>query len=170
MVKRINNTRICNGGERMSWTTTYNAATGEYGKVWVDDEPVIEPDTRTLEAVQFEKQMENKQALSEWLASHPITWMDGKRYGVSQEDQEEMSLNLQQYQFKLAAGQPVTLEWHAKKEACRPFELEEFSGLLNRVIDYVYPYRAHLEEIKEQIYAAKTVEEVDAIVIDYSLV
>lgn len=154
----------------ISTKTIYNATTGEYSQEVVEDEPVIEPDTRTLESVQFEKQVENKQALAEWLAYHPITWLDGKQYGVSQEDQEEMSLNLQQYQFKVAAGQPATLKWHAKKEGCRPFELEEFSGLLNKVIDYVYPYRAYMEEVKEQIYAAKTVGEVDAIVIDYSSV
>lgn len=127
-------------------------------------------DTRQLEEVQAEKQSVNKQALADWLASHPLTWTDGKQYGVEQEDQEEMSLNLQQYQFKLSIGQPAVLEWHSKEKACRTFELEEFSGLLNQVIDYVYPYRRYLEEIKEKIYAAKTVEEVDAIVIDYSLV
>lgn len=125
---------------------------------------------RLLDEVQTEKQSANKQALSDWLASHPLTWTDGKQYGVEQEDQEEMSLNLQQYQFKLSIGQPAVLEWHSKEKACRTFELEEFSGLLNQVIDYVYPYRRYLEEVKEKIYAAKTVEEVDAIVIDYSLV
>lgn len=26
----------------MSWQTTYDASTGEYGKVWVEDEPIIE--------------------------------------------------------------------------------------------------------------------------------
>lgn len=31
------------GGEtRVSWQTTYNATTGEYGKEWVEDEPIIE--------------------------------------------------------------------------------------------------------------------------------
>lgn len=39
----------------MSYVTTYDAATGEYGKVWVEDEPTIEPDTRTLEDAQSEK-------------------------------------------------------------------------------------------------------------------
>lgn len=39
----------------MSWKTTYNATTGEYGKVWVEDEPLVEVDTRTLEEVQDEK-------------------------------------------------------------------------------------------------------------------
>lgn len=39
----------------MSYQTTYNAATGEYGKVWVEDEPLVEVDTRTLEEVQDEK-------------------------------------------------------------------------------------------------------------------
>lgn len=39
----------------MSIKTIYNAATGEYSKKVVDDESVIEPDTRTLEDVQSEK-------------------------------------------------------------------------------------------------------------------
>ena len=39
----------------MSIKTIYNAATGEYSQVVEDDEPVIEPETRTLEDVQSEK-------------------------------------------------------------------------------------------------------------------
>lgn len=39
----------------ISTKTIYNAATGEYSQEVVDDEPVIEPDTRTLEEVQSSK-------------------------------------------------------------------------------------------------------------------
>ncbi|MCM1324355.1 MAG: hypothetical protein NC218_09345 [Acetobacter sp.] len=51
----------------------------------------------TLEEIQTMKQEENKAAFAAYLASHPMTWVDGKTYGITQEDQSEISLNLAQY-------------------------------------------------------------------------
>ena len=48
------------------------------GEVTVEDIP----DTRPLHEIKSERQAENKAALAAWLASHPLTWLDGKRYGV----------------------------------------------------------------------------------------
>lgn len=117
-----------------------------------------------------EKQSENKLALAAWLAAHPLQWTDGKMYGTTQEDQSEMSLNLMQYQVATQSGQPATLEWHAQKEACRTFEVEEFTALSLKIATYVYPYLRYQESIKEQIFAAQTIEEINNVQIDYSTV
>lgn len=61
-----------------------------------------------------EKQERNKAALASFLASHPLTWSDGKQYGVSLEDQQEMALNLIQYQAAVQAGLPATLSGTAR--------------------------------------------------------
>ena len=53
------------------------------GEVTVEDIP----DTRPLHEIKSERQAENKAALAGWLASHPLTWLDGKRYGVEEQDQ-----------------------------------------------------------------------------------
>lgn len=116
------------------------------------------------------RQEENKLALAEWLSSHPYTWTDGKQYGVEEQDQNEMALNLMQYQAATSASQKAPLEWHAQKEACRSFTLEEYMGLSLAISAYVYPYRRYQESIKQAIYTAKSVDEVNAIVIDYSTV
>ena len=63
------------------------------GEVTVEDIP----DTRPLHEIKSERQAENKAALAAWLASHPLTWLDGKRYGVEEQDQNELALNLMQY-------------------------------------------------------------------------
>lgn len=124
----------------------------------------------SLETARDQRQEENKAALAKWLSDHPLTWTDGKQYGVEEQDQNEMALNLMQYQAAQQAGQAAPLEWHAQKEACREFTQEEYLGLSMAISAYVYPYRRYQEAVKEQIYAAQTVEEVAAVVIDYASV
>ena len=126
------------------------------------------PDPLTL--VKKARQAENKAALAAWLADHPLTWVDGNIYGVTEADQTEMALNLQQYQVQVSAGREVPLEWHTQKKQCHTFTEEQYGALLLAIIDYVYPYRRYQEAVKEQIYTAQTVEEVAAVEIDYASV
>ena len=133
---------------------------------WCEENP--EPDILT--EAKDAKQEQNKAALAAWLADHPLLWTDGKYYGVEEQDQNEMALNLMQYQAAAMASQTAPLEWHAQKEACREFTQEEYLGLSLAISSYVYPYRRYQESVKEAIYAATTQEELDAIVIDYASV
>ena len=128
------------------------------------------PDQRPLHEIKSERQTENKAALAAWLSAHPLTWTDGKQYGVEEQDQNELALNLMQYQVNKAAGQPAVLEWHAQKEACRAFEEAEYTALSMAISAYVYPYRRYQEKIKAAIYDARTAEEVEAVAIDYGSV
>ncbi|EOQ37937.1 hypothetical protein [Butyricicoccus pullicaecorum] len=132
--------------------------------------PAPEPEPVDLAVVQQARQTENKAALAEWLAAHPLLWTDGKLYGVTEEDQQEMALNLMQYQVAVQAGQPAVLEWHAQKESCRTFEQQEYVSLSLAIADYVYPYLRYQESVKEAIYQAQTAEEVANVKIDYASV
>lgn len=132
--------------------------------------PAPEPEPVDLAAVQQARQTENKAALAEWLAAHPLLWTDGKLYGVTEEDQKEMALNLMQYQVAVQAGQPKVLEWHAQKESCRTFEQSEYVALSLAIANYVYPYLRYQESVKEAIYQAQTAEEVTNVKIDYASV
>lgn len=129
-----------------------------------------EPEPVDLVAVQQARQTENKAALAAWLDAHPLQWTDGKIYGVTEEDQREMALNLMQYQVAVQAGQPAVLEWHAQKESCRTFEQQEYVALSLAIADYVYPYLRYQESVKEAIYQAQTAEEVANVKIDYASV
>lgn len=123
-----------------------------------------------LPQAKADRQADNKAALASWLSNHPLTWMDGNTYGVTEEDQKEMALNLQQYQLQVAAGREAVLEWHTQKKKCHTFTQEQYSTLSLAIIDYVYPYLRYQEAVKEAIYGAQTVEEVAAVVIDYASV
>ena len=147
-------------------TVTAIAPDQEAYDAWMAEHP--EPDP--LPAAKDARQEDNKAALAAWLAEHPLTWIDGNVYGVAEADQNEMALNLQQYQVQKAAGRDAVLEWHTQKKQCHTFTEEQYTALLLAIIDYVYPYRRYQESVKEAIYNAETVEAVQAVVIDYGSV
>ena len=140
----------------------------------VDDVPVLRSEEEIaadrLDVLRAAKQEKNKKALAEWLAAHPLTWTDGKVYGVTEEDQNEMPTNLAQYQLAISAGQEAPLEWHTQKKRCHSFTIEDYTALSLAISAYVYPYRRYLEAVKETIYEAQSKEELDAIEIDYGSV
>lgn len=147
----------------MSIKTIYNATTGEYSQEVVDDEPVIEPDTRTLEDVQSAHQAANCDALAVYLATHPITWTDGEKYGVTLDDQQLMLLNLSTHKMGLTSE----LKWNSHTKKCRVFTEEEFVALTAAIDAFVRPRLELCQEYKERIFAAQTIQEVEAITFDF---
>lgn len=117
---------------------------------------------------QNSKQGENNNLLSKFLTDHPLTWSDGKQYGVTLADQQEIALNLQSYQIAMSAGEESpTLEWHAIHEACVPWTVENLTALSLAIRSYVYPWYTLNQSYKEQIYAAETVKTVESINLEY---
>lgn len=143
------------------------SATAEEQAAWEAEHPAPAVD---LDALRAAKQEQNKKALADWLAAHPLTWTDGKVYGVTEQDQTEMAINLAQYQLAAAAGQPAVLEWHAQKQQCHTFTIDEYTALSLAIAAYVYPYRRYQEQVKAAIYAVESEAEIGAIKIDYGSV
>lgn len=115
------------------------------------------------------KQEKNKLLFAEYLASHPLTWTDGKEYGVTMEDQSEISLNLSQYQIAVQAGiESPTLEWHARHEECQPWTLENLVALSMSISAAVYPMYRQMQQYKISIYEAASLEELEQVELDYA--
>ena len=96
--------------------------------------------------------------------------MDGEYYSVTQEDQVEMISDKTAYDVKQASGYTNwKLEWHNVSKACREFTVEEFGGLLNAIIDFVYPYRRLQEQYKEQIFLCETKEQLSRLEFLYEI-
>lgn len=130
---------------------------------------VVDINTLTLDEYKNYLQEKNKAALAEFLASQSVEF-NGKLYGVSEEDQNEMALNFMQYQALTTAGQQVTLEWHSKKSACETFTAEEFVQLTAMIKAFVYPYFQQMNVIKQQIFSSTSREELDKIEIKYEVI
>ena len=115
------------------------------------------------------KQEKNKLLFAEYLASHPLTWTDGKEYGITMEDQSEISLNLSQYQIAVQAGiESPTLEWHARHEECQPWTLENLVALSMSISAAVYPMYRKMQQYKISIYGASSLEELEQVKLDYA--
>lgn len=130
---------------------------------------VVDINTLTLDEYKNYLQEKNKTALSEFLAGQSVEF-NGKPYGVSEEDQNEMALNFMQYQALTTAGQQVTLEWHSKKSACETFTAEEFVQLTAMIKTFVYPYFQQMNVIKQQIFSSTSRQELDKIEIKYEVI
>lgn len=130
---------------------------------------VVDINTLSLDEYKNYLQEKNKTALAEFLASQNVEF-NGKPYGVSEEDQNEMALNFMQYQALTTAGQQVTLEWHSKKSACETFTAEEFVQLTAMIKAFVYPYFQQMNVIKQQIFSSTSREELDKIEIKYEVI
>ena len=140
----------------------------------VDGKPMLrskdEIEADRLPNLRAAKQQKNKKSLASWLAAHPLTWTDGKVYGVTEQDQTEMAFNLTKYQLQSSAQEQYVLEWHPQKKERHTFTFEQYKALFLAIDSYVDPYRRHQESIKQAIYEANTAEEINAIQIDYSTV
>lgn len=113
----------------------------------------------TLEEAQAFRQGENKGALARFLESSSVEF-NGKLYGVTETDQNEMQAMVMQYQMLTQAGVKTELQWHAKHEECHAFTIDEMVALVAAVKAFVLPHMNKMQSIKQNIYNAKSVEEV----------
>lgn len=119
-------------------------------------------DNASLDELKAFKQEQNKGALGSFLANSTVEF-DGKQYGVTETDQNEMQAMVMQYQMLSQAGVETELQWHAKHEACRAFSIDQMVQLVATVKAFVLPHMSRMQSIKEKIYSAKSKEEVEKI-------
>lgn len=123
----------------------------------------------TLDELKVKKQEENKILFAEYLATHPITWVDGKLYGITEQDQSEIHFNINQYNLQIIAGvESPTLEWHAKQEESCAWSLEDLTALSLEIQKNVEPLYHKMQQYKTQIYNCQTREELNNILISYT--
>ncbi len=110
---------------------------------------------------------QSKTVLSDYLATHPLQWTDGKYYSVTSEKQALLTSNLALYQISAAAGMPFKLTWNSTGDECMEWTYEELAALALTIGTYVKPFVSHQQELELMIKAATTQAELDAIEISY---
>lgn len=157
--------------------STHNSQVAAGDKYWeIDDKEdryeVIEgknvpsEDTMLDGAKKF-KISESKTVLSEHLASHPLQWTDGKYYSVTSEKQALLTSNLALYQISTSAGQSFNLTWNSTGDECVEWTYEELAALALAIGTYVKPFVSRQQELELAIKACTTMEELNAIEINY---
>lgn len=127
----------------------------------------VPSEEQSLEPIKNNKISESKTALSAYLASHPLQWSDGKYYSVTSEKQALLTSNLALYQISASAGQPFKLTWNSTGDECVEWTYEELAALALAIGTYVKPFVSRQQELELSIKACTTMEELDAIEINY---
>ena len=144
----------------------YNADTGEFKEPEVVP---ISPMPEDIEGAKAYKIAESKDKLAEWLASHPMTYKDGKQYSVTAEKQSLLNGNLSSYERAQGANPSINypLKWNATGEECTEWEYEDLVGLSLAIAAYVAPKVAEQQATEIAINACSTIEELNGVVISY---
>lgn len=129
---------------------------------------LVPSEDATLDSAKELKVAESKTALSEYLATHPLQWTDSKYYSVTSEKQALLTSNLSLYQLAVSNGQPFKLTWNSTGDECVEWVYEELAALALAIGTYVKPFVARQQELELDIKACTTMEELDAIEINYA--
>lgn len=127
----------------------------------------VPSEEQSLEPIKNNKISESKTALSAYLASHPLQWSDGKYYSVTSEKQALLTSNLALYQISASTGQPFKLTWNSTGDECVEWTYEELAALALAIGTYVKPFVSRQQELEIAIKACTTMEELNAIEINY---
>jgi hypothetical protein len=143
---------------------TIKTVTKLIGKEITVDETEV---SKVLEESKQSKIVESKTALSEYLASHPLQWTDGKYYSVTSEKQALLTSNLSLYQLAISNGKTFPLKWNTTGDECTGWKYEDLASLAMAIGTYVQPFVSRQQELELAIKACTTMDELYAIEINY---
>ena len=126
---------------------------------------------QSLEMVEQKKEIlisESKTKLAQWLAENPMQFTDGKYYAVTEEKQSLLNSNLASYERAVRYDIEYPLKWNSTGEECVEWLYSDLLALSLAIAGYVAPKVAIQQAVELQIKACTTLEECEAIAIDYS--
>ena len=120
-----------------------------------------------IEAHKTKRIQESKILLAKWLNDNPILYTDGKYYSVTEEKQALLNGNLASYERAKSVGIEYPLKWNSTGSSCLEWEYNDLLALSLTIAAYVAPKVAIQQNIELDIKACETIDEINAVVIDY---
>ena len=120
-----------------------------------------------VEAAKADAIQRSKELLAEWLATNPMQYTDGNYYSVTEEKQALLNSNLASYERAKAAGFDYPLKWNSTGAECTEWEYSKLLALSLSIAAYVAPKVSKQQSIEVAINNCSTIDEINAIVIDY---
>lgn len=136
------------------------------------DDLMINPDkyldykvNTELDFLKSEKIKKSKNALAEYLSSHPLfsdaKYADGRYYTVTEEKQRQLTSKMAMYNiYAQQSLEYPLLKWNDVGNVCEDWTVEELTKLAMEIDIYVTPLVEKQQEYEKIIQRAKTVEEI----------
>ena len=135
---------------------------------WVEENPETEPDTLTENKIARIQQ--SKTDLAEYLATHPLQWMDGNYYSITAEKQAQLTSKIMAATMAAQTSIPYTLTWNSTGEVCKEWSLSDLSALAFAIDKRVTALVSYQQTQEVAMRNAETQDELDGIVVDYDTV
>lgn len=139
--------------------------------MWLEKAKEVDGSLKDLKA---EKIKMSKTMLADYIATHPLTSTAhggvAGIYSVTEEKQSLMTSQYISYQAEKQFNPDAVLTWNETGKSCEVWTEAEFLQLVIEIKQYVYPLVSHQQTIEEQINAATSIQEVEAIVVDYGAI
>lgn len=135
--------------------------------IWVE---IQQDDVNLLEDCKKERVLESKTKLANWLEQHPLESgvhnNENAFYTVTQEKQMLLTQNI----LLAQVNQVSTTTWNCEGGVCEEWQVTELIKLAKEIEAYVRPRVKKQQTYEVQINVCTTVEEVEAIEIEYDTI
>lgn len=142
-------------------------ATAEELTAWEAEHPAPAVD---LDAEKVRRIQQSNDDLENYLLAHPLQWTDGEYYAITQKKQNQLTSKINVAQAKAQLGIPYELKWNTTGEVCVEWELADLMALAFAIDDRVTKLVEYQQTKEIEIKNAGTIEELNAIEVDYGTV
>ena len=125
---------------------------------------------RALPGLKAARIAQSKQALTDYLLTHPMRWTDGAYYAITAEKQQQLTSKILSATMAAQTETAYTLTWNSAGEVCKPWTLQDLSALAFAIDARVTALVSYQQTQEVAMRNAQTIEELDAIVVDYDTV
>lgn len=116
----------------------------------------------------------SKKALEEWLQENPLFSTvhnpSGEYYTVTQEKQTQLTQMITLATLAAHTSQPFIPTWNSTSNVCEEWTIQELTALTFEITSYVLPRVQKQQHIEILIRECQTIEEVEAVEIDYATI
>ena len=123
-----------------------------------------------LAARKLECIADSKSSLAAYLLAHPMQWTDGQYYAITAEKQQQLTSKIMSATLAAQTGTPYSLSWNATGEECQAWTLENLTALAFAIDARVTSLVSYQQAQEVSMQAAATLEELEAIPVDYDSV
>ena len=123
-----------------------------------------------LAARKIERIAESKAQLADYLLCHPMQWTDGQYYAITAEKQQQLTSKIMSATLAAQTGTPYSLTWNATGQECQAWTLENLTALAFAIDARVTSLVSYQQAQEVAMREATTLEELEAIPVDYDSV
>lgn len=123
-----------------------------------------------LEPIKAERIAQSKTNLETYLATHPLQWTDDEYYSITAEKQNQLTSKIMAATMAQTLSTDYTLTWNSTGEVCKEWTLQDLSALAFAIDARVTKLVGYQQAQEVAMRNAETLDELNAIVVDYGSV